>query len=158
MIVLRPGDGLVGQPASWQSWAANAISKRALSSRPIMCRALGKNGVWASSQSLLTPQLSPVCRQAEAGGCISSPVRPSEKLRRDLPKVRCRGKDGSTTAASEPVLHHEIGIECAHRSAARMPRHSAGPNAIPIDDTLFSRPKRYFSVGDRMEDQWPGTP
>jgi len=76
MIVLRSGDGLVGQPHLGNRRAANAISKRGYSSRPIMCRALGKSGVRASSRSLLTPQLWPVCRQAEAGGCISSPGLP----------------------------------------------------------------------------------
>ena len=100
--------------------AAGAISKRAHPSRPIMCRALGENRARASSKSFLTPQLPPVCHQAEAGGCISSPVRPSEKLSRDLPKVRRQGQDRSTPA-SQPVLLHEIGIECAHGSAARIP-------------------------------------
>jgi hypothetical protein len=36
-----------------------------------------------SPMSLLTSQLSPVFRPAGAGGCISSPIRPSERLRRD---------------------------------------------------------------------------
>jgi hypothetical protein len=83
-----------------------------------MCRALGKSGVRESSKSLLTSQLSPVWRKAKAG-CISSPVRSSEKLRSDLPEVRRQGQEHG---AGEPVLRHEIGIECAHRPTARIPR------------------------------------
>ena len=53
-------------------------------------------------------------------------------------------------AASEPVLRHEVGIECAHR---RLLASLGRTDTMPIDDTLFSRPKRYFPAGDRMEDQ-----
>jgi hypothetical protein len=88
MIVLRSGDGLASQHLG-NHRAANAIqaSSSAVTDYVPSFRQERRPGKLVE---LLTPQLSPVCRKAEAG-CISSPVRSSGKLRRDLPEVRHQG-------------------------------------------------------------------